>query len=204
MSTVAGRRSRVQLQSARTKLLLSVGAAVLALLVGLGAAFGISLLIVRRCQAMGGGSPRRPRAGVDSERRARAVPMMTAMRSMIGSLRGVSQLQGGVEQLPALRGLSGVTTRTRLGIDSQADGNRAGGRGDEPDGALSMKWRTTPARSRGAAESADGKVSVGQEVVRQTLERIERLAECAVCARPPPAIVEALSADNQRIGSVWT
>ncbi|WP_048313795.1 hypothetical protein, partial [Pseudomonas aeruginosa] len=34
----------------------------------------------------------------------------------------------------------------------------------------------------GAAESADGKVSVGQEVVRQTLERIERLAEAVRAA----------------------
>ncbi|MBW5455804.1 methyl-accepting chemotaxis protein, partial [Pseudomonas aeruginosa] len=51
----------------------------------------------------------------------------------------------------------------------------------------------------GAAESADGNVSVGQEVVRQTLERIERLSEAV---RAATASVEALSADSQRIGSV--
>ncbi|MDI9843373.1 methyl-accepting chemotaxis protein, partial [Pseudomonas aeruginosa] len=58
---------------------------------------------------------------VDSERRDEVGQLMAAMRAMTGSLRGiVSQLQDGVGRIAgASEALSGVTTRTRLGIDSQ-------------------------------------------------------------------------------------
>ncbi|VFT11915.1 putative methyl-accepting chemotaxis transducer [Pseudomonas aeruginosa] len=118
-------QQQAMLHSLRTNSLLIVGAAVLALLVGLGAAFGISLLIVRPLrQAMG--VAQRIAEGdlavrVDSERRDEVGQLMAAMRAMTGSLRGiVSQLQDGVGRIAgASEALSGVTTRTRLGIDSQ-------------------------------------------------------------------------------------
>ncbi|MBG5739986.1 methyl-accepting chemotaxis protein [Pseudomonas aeruginosa] len=198
-------QQQAMLHSLRTNSLLIVGAAVLALLVGLGAAFGISLLIVRPLrQAMG--VAQRIAEGdlavrVDSERRDEVGQLMAAMRAMTGSLRGiVSQLQDGVGRIAgASEALSGVTTRTRLGIDSQRAETEQVATAMNQMAATVHEVAHNAEDAAGAAESADGKVSVGQEVVRQTLERIERLAEAV---RAATASVEALSADSQRIGSV--
>ncbi|MEB5244720.1 methyl-accepting chemotaxis protein [Pseudomonas aeruginosa] len=198
-------QQQAMLHSLRTNSLLIVGAAVLALLVGLGAAFGISLLIVRPPrQAMG--VAQRIAEGdlavrVDSERRDEVGQLMAAMRAMTGSLRGiVSQLQDGVGRIAgASEALSGVTTRTRLGIDSQRAETEQVATAMNQMAATVHEVAHNAEEAAGAAESADGKVSVGQEVVRQTLERIERLAEAV---RAATASVEALSADSQRIGSV--
>ncbi|MGU0759314.1 methyl-accepting chemotaxis protein [Pseudomonas aeruginosa] len=198
-------QQQAMLHSLRTNSLLIVGAAVLALLVGLGAAFGISLLIVRPLrQAMG--VAQRIAEGdlavrVDSERRDEVGQLMAAMRAMTGSLRGiVSQLQDGVGRIAgASEALSGVTTRTRLGIDSQRAETEQVATAMNQMAATVHEVAHNAEEAAGSAESADGKVSVGQEVVRQTLERIERLAEAV---RAATASVEALSADNQRIGSV--
>ncbi|MEW3662702.1 methyl-accepting chemotaxis protein [Pseudomonas aeruginosa] len=198
-------QQQAMLHSLRTNSLLIVGAAVLALLVGLGAAFGISLLIVRPLrQAMG--VAQRIAEGdlavrVDSERRDEVGQLMAAMRAMTGSLRGiVSQLQDGVGRIAgASEALSGVTTRTRLAIDSQRAETEQVATAMNQMAATVHEVAHNAEEAAGAAESADGKVSVGQEVVRQTLERIERLAEAV---RAATASVEALSADSQRIGSV--
>ncbi len=198
-------QQQAMLHSLRTNSLLIVGAAVLALLVGLGAAFDISLLIVRPLrQAMG--VAQRIAEGdlavrVDSERRDEVGQLMAAMRAMTGSLRGiVSQLQDGVGRIAgASEALSGVTTRTRLGIDSQRAETEQVATAMNQMAATVHEVAHNAEEAAGAAESADGKVSVGQEVVRQTLERIERLAEAV---RAATASVEALSADSQRIGSV--
>ncbi|HBO9962563.1 TPA: methyl-accepting chemotaxis protein [Pseudomonas aeruginosa] len=198
-------QQQAMLHSLRTNSLLIVGAAVLALLVGLGTAFGISLLIVRPLrQAMG--VAQRIAEGdlavrVDSERRDEVGQLMAAMRAMTGSLRGiVSQLQDGVGRIAgASEALSGVTTRTRLGIDSQRAETEQVATAMNQMAATVHEVAHNAEEAAGAAESADGKVSVGQEVVRQTLERIERLAEAV---RAATASVEALSADSQRIGSV--
>ncbi|MFO2372159.1 methyl-accepting chemotaxis protein [Pseudomonas aeruginosa] len=198
-------QQQAMLHSLRTNSLLIVGAAVLALLVGLGAAFGISLLIVRPLrQAMG--VAQRIAEGdlavrVDSERRDEVGQLMAAMRAMTGSLRGiVSQLQDGVGRIAgASEALSGVTTRTRLGIDSQRAETEQVATAMNQMAATVHEVAHNAEEAAGAAESADGKVSVGQEVVRQTLERIERLAEAV---RAATASGEALSADSQRIGSV--
>ncbi|HEH8528741.1 TPA: methyl-accepting chemotaxis protein [Pseudomonas aeruginosa] len=198
-------QQQAMLHSLRTNSLLIVGAAVLALLVGLGAAFGISLLIVRPLrQAMG--VAQRIAEGdlavrVDSERRDEVGQLMAAMRAMTGSLRGiVSQLQDGVGRIAgASEALSGVTTRTRLGIDSQRAETEQVATAMNQMAATVHEVAHNAEEAAGSAESADGKVSVGQEVVRQTLDRIERLAEAV---RAATASVEALSADSQRIGSV--
>ncbi|HEJ4770297.1 TPA: methyl-accepting chemotaxis protein [Pseudomonas aeruginosa] len=198
-------QQQAMLHSLRTNSLLIVGAAVLALLVGLGAAFGISLLIVCPLrQAMG--VAQRIAEGdlavrVDSERRDEVGQLMAAMRAMTGSLRGiVSQLQDGVGRIAgASEALSGVTTRTRLGIDSQRAETEQVATAMNQMAATVHEVAHNAEEAAGSAESADGKVSVGQEVVRQTLERIERLAEAV---RAATASVEALSADSQRIGSV--
>ncbi|MFG8731328.1 methyl-accepting chemotaxis protein [Pseudomonas aeruginosa] len=198
-------QQQAMLHSLRTNSLLIVGAAVLALLVGLGAAFGISLLIVRPLrQAMG--VAQRIAEGdlavrVDSERRDEVGQLMAAMRAMTGSLRGiVSQLQDGVGRIAgASEALSGVTTRTRLGIDSQRAETEQVATAMNQMAATVHEVAHNAEEAAGSAESADGKVSVGQEVVRQTLERIKRLAEAV---RAATASVEALSADSQRIGSV--
>ncbi|HBO4323734.1 TPA: methyl-accepting chemotaxis protein [Pseudomonas aeruginosa] len=198
-------QQQAMLHSLRTNSLLIVGAAVLALLVGLGAAFGISLLIVRPLRQAMGVAQRIAEGGlavrVDSERRDEVGQLMAAMRAMTGSLRGiVSQLQDGVGRIAgASEALSGVTTRTRLGIDSQRAETEQVATAMNQMAATVHEVAHNAEEAAGAAESADGKVSVGQEVVRQTLERIERLAEAV---RAATASVEALSADSQRIGSV--
>ncbi|EPY8493782.1 methyl-accepting chemotaxis protein [Pseudomonas aeruginosa] len=164
-----------------------------------------SLLIVRPLrQAMG--VAQRIAEGdlavrVDSERRDEVGQLMAAMRAMTGSLRGiVSQLQDGVGRIAgASEALSGVTTRTRLGIDSQRAETEQVATAMNQMAATVHEVAHNAEEAAGSAESADGKVSVGQEVVRQTLERIERLAEAV---RAATASVEALSADSQRIGSV--
>ncbi|MBG6990742.1 methyl-accepting chemotaxis protein [Pseudomonas aeruginosa] len=198
-------QQQAMLHSLRTNSLLIVGAAVLALLVGLGAAFGISLLIVRPLrQAMGVAqwiAEGDLAVRVDNERRDEVGQLMAAMRAMTGSLRGiVSQLQDGVGRIAgASEALSGVTTRTRLGIDSQRAETEQVATAMNQMAATVHEVAHNAEEAAGAAESADGKVSVGQEVVRQTLDRIERLAEAV---RAATASVEALSADSQRIGSV--
>ncbi|MBG4626349.1 methyl-accepting chemotaxis protein [Pseudomonas aeruginosa] len=198
-------QQQAMLHSLRTNSLLIVGAAVLALLVGLGAAFGISLLIVRPLRQALGVAQRIAEGDlavrVDSERRDEVGQLMAAMRAMTGSLRGiVSQLQDGVGRIAgASEALSGVTTRTRLGIDSQRAETEQVATAMNQMAATVHEVAHNAEEAAGAAESADGKVSVGQEVVRQTLERIERLAEAV---RAATASVEALSADSQRIGSV--
>ncbi|HGE2208746.1 methyl-accepting chemotaxis protein [Pseudomonas aeruginosa] len=198
-------QQQAMLHSLRTNSLLIVGAAVLALLVGLGAAFGISLLIVRPLRQVMGVAQRIAEGDlavrVDSERRDEVGQLMAAMRAMTGSLRGiVSQLQDGVGRIAgASEALSGVTTRTRLGIDSQRAETEQVATAMNQMAATVHEVAHNAEEAAGSAESADGKVSVGQEVVRQTLERIERLAEAV---RAATASVEALSADSQRIGSV--
>ncbi|MBG7363993.1 methyl-accepting chemotaxis protein [Pseudomonas aeruginosa] len=198
-------QQQAMLHSLRTNSLLIVGAAVLALLVGLGAAFGISLLIVRPLRQAMGVAPRIAEGDlavrVDSERRDEVGQLMAAMRAMTGSLRGiVSQLQDGVGRIAgASEALSGVTTRTRLGIDSQRAETEQVATAMNQMAATVHEVAHNAEEAAGSAESADGKVSVGQEVVRQTLDRIERLAEAV---RAATASVEALSADSQRIGSV--
>ncbi|MBG3922370.1 methyl-accepting chemotaxis protein [Pseudomonas aeruginosa] len=201
-------QQQAMLHSLRTNSLLIVGAAVLALLallVGLGAAFGISLLIVRPLRQARGVAQRIAEGDlavrVDSERRDEVGQLMAAMRAMTGSLRGiVSQLQDGVGRIAgASEALSGVTTRTRLGIDSQRAETEQVATAMNQMAATVHEVAHNAEEAAGSAESADGKVSVGQEVVRQTLERIERLAEAV---RAATASVEALSADSQRIGSV--
>ncbi len=198
-------QQQAMLHSLRTNSLLIVGAAVLALLVGLGAAFGISLLIVRPLRQAMGVAQRIAEGDLavrgDSERRDEVGQLMAAMRAMTGSLRGiVSQLQDGVGRIAgASEALSGVTTRTRLGIDSQRAETEQVATAMNQMAATVHEVAHNAEEAAGAAESADGKVSVGQEVVRQTLERIERLAEAV---RAATASVEALSADSQRIGSV--
>ncbi|MCM2046632.1 methyl-accepting chemotaxis protein [Pseudomonas aeruginosa] len=198
-------QQQAMLHSLRTNSLLIVGAAVLALLVGLGAAFGISLLIVRPLRQAMGVALRIAEGDLavrgDSERRDEVGQLMAAMRAMTGSLRGiVSQLQDGVGRIAgASEALSGVTTRTRLGIDSQRAETEQVATAMNQMAATVHEVAHNAEEAAGAAESADGKVSVGQEVVRQTLERIERLAEAV---RAATASVEALSADSQRIGSV--
>ena len=50
-----------------------------------------------------------------------------------------------------------------------------------------------------AAQTADGKVETGQQVVRQSMARIEQLADSATSAS---SSIESLSAQIQNIGTV--
>lgn len=175
-------QQQAMLHSLRTNSLLIVGAAVLALLVGLGAAFGISLLIVRPLrQAMG--VAQRIAEGdlavrVDSERRDEVGQLMAAMRAMTGSLRGiVSQLQDGVGRIAgASEALSGVTTRTRLGIDSQRAETEQVATAMNQMAATAQEVARSAAMAVSSANSVNQETLSGRSLVESQVGSIQRLA----------------------------
>lgn len=126
---------------------------------------------------------------------------MTVMRVMIGSLRGIaSQLQDGVGRITgAPETLSGITTRTRLGIDSQWAETEQVVTAMNQVAAIVHEVTHGAEETAGPMESVDDKVSVGQEVARQVLDQTERLVKAM---RTATISVEALSTDSQRIDSV--
>ena len=133
-------QQQAMLHSLRTNSLLIVGAAVLALLVGLGAAFGISLLIVRPLrQAMG--VAQRIAEGdlavrVDSEAARRGWP--TDGRDARHDRQPARYRQPVAGRRRAdCRRFRGAVRRYHAhppGNRQPAGGNRTGGHGDEPDG----------------------------------------------------------------------
>ncbi|WP_412548437.1 methyl-accepting chemotaxis protein [Pseudomonas sp. PDM18] len=126
---------------------------------------------------------------------------MGAVGSMADSLRGiVSRLSDGVGQITAsAQALSSITERTQHGVNSQKAET------DQVATAMNQMAATVHDVARNAeeaassAEQADGKVASGQDVVRQTLGRIEQLADAV---RAATQSIEQLGRESQSIGSV--
>lgn len=185
--------------------LLIIGSSALALLVGLIAAWGITRLIVgplrsviRVAQQIAAGDLS---AKVEVTRRDEIGQLMQAMQQMGAGLSSiVSGLQSGIDQLAnSAQTLSAVTEQTNLEVSSQKEET------EQVATAMNQMTATVHDVARNAeeaaqaAQTADGKVESGQVVVRQSMARIEQLADSASSAS---ASIESLSAEIQNIGTV--
>ena len=185
--------------------LLIIGSSALALLVGLVAAWVITRLIVgplrsviRVAQQIASGDLS---ATVEVTRRDEIGQLMQAMQQMGAGLSHiVSGLQAGIEQLAtSAQSLSAVTEQTNLEVSSQKEET------EQVATAMNQMTATVHDVARNAeeaaqaAQTADGKVESGQQVVRQSMARIEQLADSANSAS---SSIESLSAEIQNIGTV--
>lgn len=196
-------------QSMQTELkknsLLIIGSSALALLVGLIAAWVITRLIVaplrsviRVAQQIASGDLS---ATVEVTRRDEIGQLMQAMQQMGAGLSSiVSGLQAGIEQLASsAQSLSAVTEQTNLEVSSQKEET------EQVATAMNQMTATVHDVARNAeeaaqaAQTADGKVESGQQVVRQSMARIEQLADSATSVS---LSIESLSAEIQNIGTV--
>ncbi|WLH14219.1 methyl-accepting chemotaxis protein [Pseudomonas hefeiensis] len=185
--------------------LLIIGSSALALLVGLIAAWVITRLIVgplrsviRVAQQIASGDLS---ATVQVTRQDEIGQLMLAMQQMGAGLSGiVSGLQAGIEQLAnSAQSLSAVTEQTNLEVSSQKEET------EQVATAMNQMTATVHDVARNAeeaaqaAQTADDKVESGQQVVRQSMVRIEQLADSATSAS---SSIESLSAEIQNIGTV--
>ncbi|EJM87553.1 methyl-accepting chemotaxis protein [Pseudomonas sp. GM74] len=185
--------------------LLIIGSSALALLVGLVAAWFITRLIVaplrsviQVAQQIASGDLS---ATIDVTRRDEIGQLMQAMQQMgAGLSQIVSGLQSGIEQLAtSAQSLSAVTEQTNLEVSTQKEET------EQVATAMNQMTATVHDVARNAeeaaqaAQTADGKVESGQQVVRQSMARIEQLADSATSAS---SSIESLSAEIQNIGTV--
>nr|WP_160286437.1 methyl-accepting chemotaxis protein [Pseudomonas knackmussii] len=189
----------------KTRGLLIVVSAALALLVGALAALLITLLIVRPLRQVIGAASRIAEGdlslNIEARRRDEVGQLQTAVAGMADSLRGiVGRLQDGVTRITAsAQGLSGITERTQLGVNNQKAET------DQVATAMNQMAATVHEVARNAeaaatsAEQADSTVASGQQVVRQTIGRIGELAEAV---RQATQSIEQLGRESQNIGSV--
>nr|WP_095155537.1 methyl-accepting chemotaxis protein [Pseudomonas sp. Irchel 3E13] len=185
--------------------LLILLSSLLALLVGIVAAVLITRAIVlplrrviSRAQEIAAGDLR---GEINVDRRDEVGQLLLAMQQMGSGLSGiVSGLQSGIDKLASnAHTLSAVTEQTNREVSSQKEET------DQVATAMQEMTATVHSVARDAeeaaqaAQSADGKVENGQQVVRQSMQRIERLASAADSASHS---IETLSAEIQHIGSV--
>jgi methyl-accepting chemotaxis protein len=185
--------------------MLIIGSSALALLVGLIAAWVITRLIVAPlrsvihvAQQIAAGDLS---ATVEVTRRDEIGQLMLAMQQMGAGLSSiVSGLQAGIEQLASsAHSLSAVTEQTNLEVSSQKEET------EQVATAMNQMTATVHDVARNAEEAAqaaqraDDKVESGQLVVRQSMQRIEQLADSATSASTS---IESLSAEIQNIGTV--
>ncbi len=185
--------------------LLILGSSALALLVGLIAAWLITRLIVgplrsviRVAEQIAAGDLT---GRVEVERRDEIGQLMRAMQQMSLGLSGiVSGLQASIEQLASsAHSLSAVTEQTHKEVSSQKEET------EQVAAAMNQMTATVHDVARNAeeaaqaAQAADGKVDSGQVVVRQSMQRIELLADSAQSASQS---IGSLSTQIQNIGSV--
>ena len=185
--------------------LLIIGSSALALLVGLVAAWFITRLIVAPLRSVIGVAQQIASgdlsATVEVTRRDEIGQLMQAMQQMgAGLCHIVSGLQSGIEQLAtSAQSLSAVTEQTNLEVSTQKEET------EQVATAMNQMTATVHDVARNAeeaalaAQTADGKVESGQQVVRQSMARIEQLADSATSAS---SSIESLSAEIQNIGTV--
>jgi methyl-accepting chemotaxis protein len=182
-----------------------IGSSVLALFVGLIAAFVITRIIVAPLRSVIA-IAQRIAAGdlsgtVAVTRKDEIGQLMQAMQQMGAGLSGiVSGLQAGIEQLAtSAHSLSAVTEQTNLEVSTQKEET------EQVATAMNQMTATVHDVARNAeeaalaAQTADTKVDSGQAVVRQSMQRIEQLATSADSASHS---IENLSAEIHNIGKV--
>lgn len=185
--------------------MLIIGSSALALLVGLIAAWVITRLIVAPLRsviavaqqiASGDLSGR-----MEVNRRDEIGQLMLAMQQMGNGLSSmVSGLQAGIEQLASsAHSLSSVTEQTNVEVSSQKEETEQVATAMNQMTATVHDVARNAEQAAQAAQAADEKVDSGQQVVRQSLQRIELLASSSTSAS---ASIESLSAEIQNIGTV--
>ncbi len=182
-----------------------IGSSILALLVGLIAAWVITRLIVaplrsviKVAQQIASGDLT---ATVEVKRRDEIGQLMLAMQQMGAGLSGiVSGLQAGIEQLAtSAHSLSAVTEQTNQEVNSQREETEQVATAMNQMTATVHDVARNAEEAANAAQTADDKVESGQKVVRQSMQRIEALATSATSASHS---IENLSAEIQNIGKV--
>ena len=177
----------------------------LALLVGVLAAWLITRAVVgplkrviARAQRIAAGE-----LGLEPEapRNDEVGQLLQAMQHMAAGLSGiVSGLQQGIEQLAgSAQALSTVTEQTNREVGSQKEETEQVATAMQQMTATVHDVARNAEEAALAAQAADAKVDSGQQVVRQSMQRIEQLAAAAETAS---AGIDSLSAEIHTIGDV--
>nr|WP_248919172.1 methyl-accepting chemotaxis protein [Pseudomonas entomophila] len=180
-------------------------ATALALLVGVLAAWLITRAVVAplkrviaRARRIAAGE-----LGIEAEppRQDEVGQLLQAMQQMAEGLSGVvSGLQQGIEQLAgSAQALSAVTEQTNREVGSQKDETEQVATAMQEMTATVHDVARNAEQAAQAAQAADDKVGSGQQVVRQSMQRIEQLAAAAETASNG---IDSLSAEIHTIGGV--
>ena len=185
--------------------ILIIGSSALALLVGLIAAWLITRLIVAPLRSVIAVAQQIAAGDLSGRmaitRRDEIGQLMQAMQQMGNGLSHmVSGLQAGIEQLASsAHSLSSVTEQTNIEVSSQKEETEQVATAMHQMTATVHDVARNAEEAAQAAQTADDKVDSGQQVVRQSLQRIELLATSSTRAS---ASIESLSAEIQHIGTV--
>ncbi len=194
----------MQAELARNTVAIAVATA-LALLVGVLAAWLITRAVVAplkrvisRARRIAAGE-----LGIEAEppRADEVGQLLQAMQQMAEGLSGiVSGLQQGIDQLAgSAQALSAVTEQTNREVGSQKDETEQVATAMQQMTATVHDVARNAEQAAQAAQDADDKVESGQQVVRQSMQRIEQLA---VAAETASSGIDSLSAEIHTIGDV--
>ncbi|WP_252090526.1 methyl-accepting chemotaxis protein [Pseudomonas sp. MWU13-3659] len=200
----AAQEQAMQGELARNVVAIAVATA-LALLVGVLAAWLITRAVVAplkrviaRARRIASGE-----LGIEAEppRKDEVGQLLQAMQQMAEGLSGVvSGLQQGIEQLAgSAQALSAVTEQTNREVGSQKDETEQVATAMQQMTATVHDVARNAEQAAQAAQAADDKVGSGQQVVRQSMQRIEQLAAAAETASNG---IDSLSAEIHTIGNV--
>nr|WP_191833471.1 methyl-accepting chemotaxis protein [Pseudomonas fluorescens] len=180
-------------------------ASLLALLVGVVAAWLITRAVVGPLRQVIGCAEQIAAGDLSGsirvDRRDEVGQLMQAMQQMSSGLSGiVSGLQKGIEQLASnAQSFSAVTEQTTREVSSQKEETEQVATAMQQMTATVHDVARNAEEAAQAAQAADDKVGTGQQVVRQSMQRIEELAGAAESASQG---IESLSAEIQSIGTV--
>lgn len=200
----AAQEQAMQAELARNTVAIAAATA-LALLVGVLAAWLITRAVVAplkrvisRARRIAAGE-----LGIEAEppRADEVGQLLQAMQQMAEGLSGiVSGLQQGIDQLAgSAQALSAVTEQTNREVGSQKDETEQVSTAMQQMTATVHDVARNAEQAAQAAQDADDKVESGQQVVRQSMQRIEQLA---VAAETASSGIDSLSAEIHTIGDV--
>nr|WP_279153441.1 methyl-accepting chemotaxis protein [Pseudomonas mosselii] len=200
----AAQEQAMQAELARNTVAIAAATA-LALLVGVLAAWLITRAVVAplkrvisRARRIAAGE-----LGIEAEppRADEVGQLLQAMQQMAEGLSGiVSGLQQGIDQLAgSAQALSAVTEQTNREVGSQKDETEQVATAMQQMTATVHDVARNAEQAAQAAQDADDKVESGQQVVRQSMQRIEQLA---VAAETASSGIDSLSAEIHTIGDV--
>ncbi len=185
--------------------MLILGSSALAILVGLCASLLITRAIVKPLQSVIHVATRIADGDLSTKIQVRGTDevgqLMSAMQQMSASLSSmVGSLQAGINQIAtSARSLSAVTEQTNAEVASQKEETEQVATAMNQMTATVHDVARNAEEAAGAAETADSKVLNGQNVVRQTMARIEQLSASSSSASDS---IQSLSSEIQNIVSV--